>query len=160
MPEGIVVGIITERDIVHIMGESVSGKQVKDIMSKNVITAPPNMTIENAAKTMISSGFRRLPVVTNSFVCGIITATDIMRYLGNGEAFKKLVTGNINEAFSMPISSIMKSDIVTVSPDQELSEIARIMQHNRIGSLPGHQRPGAGGDHHGTRHTHVNEGIT
>ncbi len=135
-PEGIVVGIITERDIVHIMGESVSGKQVKDIMSKDVITAPPNMTIEHAAKTMISSGFRRLPVVTNSFVCGIITATDIMRYLGNGEAFKKLVTGNINEAFSMPISSIMKSDIITVSPDQELSEIARIMRHNRIGSLP------------------------
>jgi CBS domain-containing protein len=59
-----------------------------------------------------------------------------MRYLGNGEAFKKLVTGNINEALSMPISNIMKSDIITVSPEQELSEIARIMRHNRIGSLP------------------------
>lgn len=135
-PEGVVVGIVTERDIVHMMGETVSGKHVKDIMSRNVITAPPNMTIENAAKTMISSGFRRLPVVTNSFVCGIITATDIMRYLGKGEAFKKLVTGNINEAFSMPISSIMKGDIITAGPDQELDEVARVMQHNKIGSLP------------------------
>lgn len=132
----IIVGIITERDIVRLMGDSVSGIKVKDIMSKRVTTAPPNMSIETAAKTMIASGFRRLPVVANSLVCGIITATDIMRYLGNGEAFKKLVTGNINEAFSVPISSIMKTDIVTVSPDQDLSETARIMRHNKIGSLP------------------------
>jgi CBS domain-containing protein len=59
-----------------------------------------------------------------------------MRYLGNGEAFKKLVTGNISEAFSAPISAIMKSDIVTVGPGQDLSETARIMRQNKIGSLP------------------------
>jgi CBS domain-containing protein len=135
-PESIVVGIITERDIVRLMGDSVSGTKVRDIMSRRVTTAPPNMPIEKAAKTMISSGFRRLPVVTDSYVCGIITATDIMRYLGNGEAFKKLVTGNINEAFSVPISGIMKSDIVTVGPSQDLGETARIMRQNKIGSLP------------------------
>jgi CBS domain-containing protein len=94
------------------------------------------MHIDAAARTMIASGFRRLPVVANSLVCGIITATDIMRYLGKGEAFKKLVTGNVNEAFSVPISGIMKADIVTVSPDQDLSETARIMHQNKIGSLP------------------------
>jgi CBS domain-containing protein len=134
--DGIVVGIITERDIVHLMGETVSGKSVKDIMSEQVITAPPNMTIEHAAKTMLSSGFRRLPVVANSFVCGIITSTDIMRYLGTGEAFKKLVTGNVREAFAAPISNIMISDIITAEPDQSLGEIARIMHQNKIGSLP------------------------
>ena len=135
-PGEIIVGMITERDIVRLMGDSVSGVKVKDIMSRRVTTAPPNMAIDAAAKTMIASGFRRLPVVTNSFVCGIITATDIMRYLGKGEAFKKLVTGNVNEAFSVPISGIMKTDIVTVSPDQDLSETARIMHQNKIGSLP------------------------
>jgi CBS domain-containing protein len=134
--EGIIVGIITERDIVRLMGDSVSGKKVKDIMSKHVTTALPNMSIEAAAKTMIASGFRRLPVVADNYVCGIITATDIMRYLGNGEVFKKLVTGNINEAFSAPISSIMKGDIVTIGPDQDLSETSRIMHQNKIGSLP------------------------
>jgi CBS domain-containing protein len=132
----IIVGMITERDIVRLMGDTVSGIKVKDIMSRRVTTAPPNMHIDAAARTMIASGFRRLPVVANSLVCGIITATDIMRYLGKGEAFKKLVTGNVNEAFSVPISGIMKADIVTVSPDQDLSETARIMHQNKIGSLP------------------------
>lgn len=135
-PDGIIVGIITERDIVRLMGESVTGRRVRDIMSKRVTTAPPNMSIQSAAKTMISSGFRRLPVVTDSFVCGIITATDIMRYLGNGEAFKKLVTGNVSEALSVPISGIMKTDIITASPDQDLGETARTMRQNKIGSLP------------------------
>ncbi|HTY90404.1 MAG TPA: CBS domain-containing protein [Methanocella sp.] len=135
-PGGIIVGIITERDIVRLMGDSVSGKKVDDIMSRRVTTAPPDMPIETAARTMIESGFRRLPVVANSYVCGIITATDIMRYLGNGEAFRKLVTGNVKEAFSAPISGIMKSDIITVGPLQDLSETSRIMCQNRIGSLP------------------------
>lgn len=134
--DGIIHGIITERDIVHLMGETMHGKKVEDIMSRRVTTAPPNTSIETAAKTMLSSGFRRLPVVANKFVCGIITATDIMRYLGNGEAFKKLVTGNVSEAFSAPISSIMKSDIITVEPDKDLSDTARIMTQNKIGSLP------------------------
>ncbi len=135
-PAGIIAGIVTERDLVRLMGDSVSGLKVDGIMSKRVTTAPPDMSIEAAAKTMISSGFRRLPVVADNYVCGIITATDIMRYLGNGEAFKKLVTGNVNEAFSAPIGSIMNGDIVTIGPDLELSETARIMSQNKIGSLP------------------------
>ncbi|OPY28070.1 MAG: Inosine-5'-monophosphate dehydrogenase [Methanocella sp. PtaU1.Bin125] len=134
--DGRIQGIITERDIMYLMSETVTGKKVSDSMSTRVITAPPGTTIEAAAKTMIASGFRRLPVVTDAFVCGIITATDIMRYLGSGDAFKKLVTGHIREAMSAPISTIMKTDIITAKPDQELSEVARLMSRNRIGCLP------------------------
>lgn len=131
-----IIGIITESDIVHHMGESITGKKVRDIMSGRVITAPPDTSIEDAASTMISSGFRRLPVVAGDLVCGIITATDIMRYLGTGDAFKKLVTGNSHEALGQPISSIITGDILTVHPDMDLSETARMMSQNRIGCLP------------------------
>ena len=134
--EGRIVGIITERDIMHLMGETVAGKLVRDIMSAEVTTAPPDTSIEAAAKVMVSSGFRRLPVVTDSFVCGIITATDIMRYLGSGDAFKKLVTGKVHEAVGAPISTIMKTDIITAKPEQDISEVARLMARNRIGCLP------------------------
>lgn len=134
--DGRVVGILTERDVVRIMSQSITGKKVEDIMSRNVRTAPPDMPIESAAQTMISSGFRRLPVVTNGIVVGFITATDIMRYLGSGEAFKKLVTGNVHEAFGAPIKSIMKGDLITVSPDDDLGSTAIMMARNGIGSLP------------------------
>ncbi len=134
--ENRIVGIITERDFMHLMSETIVGKQVRDAMSDRVITAPPELTIEAAAKTMIASGFRRLPVVQGSFVCGIITATDIMRYLGSGDAFRKLVTGHISEAVSAPISTIMKADIITAKPEENLSEVAMLMSKNNIGCLP------------------------
>lgn len=134
--ENRIVGIITERDFMHLMSETIVGRFVRDAMSERVITAPPDMTIEAAARTMIASGFRRLPVVTDGFVCGLITATDIMRYLGSGDAFRKLVTGNIREAISAPISMIMKTDIITAKPEQSLSEIAMLMSRNHIGCLP------------------------
>jgi CBS domain-containing protein len=134
--ENRIVGIITERDFMHLMSEAIVGKHVRDSMSERVITAPPELSIEAAARTMIASGFRRLPVTQGSFVCGIITATDIMRYLGSGDAFRKLVTGNIREAVSAPISTIMKADIITTQPDQSLSEVAMLMSRNNIGCLP------------------------
>jgi CBS domain-containing protein len=135
-PEGIIVGIITERDMVHLMGEYILGKTVDGAMSDRVVTAPPEMRIEKAAKIMVSSGFRRLPVVKDNYVCGILTATDIMRYLGNGDAFKKLVTGHVDEALSAPISGIMRNNIITTGPKTSLSEASRVMHQNKIGSLP------------------------
>jgi CBS domain-containing protein len=130
------VGIITERDIMHLMSETIAGRKVSEAMSRRVITAPPDLPIEAAAKTMIASGFRRLPVVSGSYVCGLITATDIMRYLGRGDAFRKLVTGHIREAVSAPISTIMKTDIITTRPERSLSEVATLMSRNHIGCLP------------------------
>jgi CBS domain-containing protein len=134
--EGRVVGMITERDIVHLAGESITEKRVDGIMSRSVMTAPPEMTIGDAAKTMISSGFRRLPIVSNDLVCGLITATDIMRYLGKGDAFKKLVTGMASEALSPPVSYIMKTSIITAGPEEDIGAIARKMFRNRIGCMP------------------------
>lgn len=140
-----IVGILTERDVVRIMGETVAGRKVSEIMSRLVTTAPPDTTIEAAARTMVSSGFRRLPVTAGSLVCGIITATDIMRYLGSGDAFKKLVTGKVSEAMGAPISTIMKTDILTTGPDEDLGTVARIMARNRIGCMPVIDRSGLTG---------------
>ncbi|CAJ37044.1 CBS domain-containing protein [Methanocella arvoryzae] len=131
-----IVGILTERDVVRIMGDAVVGRKVSDIMSRQVTTAPPDMTIEEAARMMVSSDFRRLPVTAGNLVCGIITATDIMRYLGSGDAFRKLVTGNVHEAMGAPISSIMKTDILTIRSDEDLGGVAQIMARNRIGCMP------------------------
>ena len=41
--------------------------------------------------------FRRLPVVSDDVLYGIVTATDIMRYLGSREVFSRLTTGNVAE---------------------------------------------------------------
>jgi CBS domain-containing protein len=130
-------GIVSEKDFVFMVSEEEKlDIFVHECMTKGVRTAPPSMTIERASKEMISKGFRRLPVVEDNILIGIVTASDIVRYLSTGEAFSKLVTGNVQEALNVPISHIMSRNVVFTSSDVDLAKVARIMIKNDLGALP------------------------
>jgi CBS domain-containing protein len=59
-----------------------------------------------------------------------------MHFLGNGEVFEKLTTGNIHEAMDGPISSLISKDVVWVPSDTDLGEASELMIKNGIGALP------------------------
>jgi predicted transcriptional regulator len=105
-------------------------------MSKKVVTAPSDMSIGAATKSMINNGFRRLPVLRDNVLIGIVTASDIMRFLGNGEMFERLVTGNASEVFKVPISSLIKRDLIFTKSDIDLGDAASMMLDKNVGSLP------------------------
>jgi acetoin utilization protein AcuB len=52
---------------------------VKEIMTRNVITAQPDTPLEDAARNMVDNKIGGLPVVRNSKVVGIITETDLFK---------------------------------------------------------------------------------
>jgi CBS domain-containing protein len=83
------LGIVTERDFVRrVVAEKLPlNAKVSEIMSKPVITINPDATIKEAATLMASNKLRRLPVLENNKLVGIIVASDIVRNLG-----KKTVT--------------------------------------------------------------------
>jgi len=91
------VGILSDRDLIHAM-EPLRAKQrkllnvgglffllepveVQEIMSRDVITIAPDLSIQDAAAFMVSSRFGALPVVANEKLVGIITETDLLRCL-------------------------------------------------------------------------------
>jgi len=79
-------GIVTERDFVRmICADNLQSKHTKliDITSSPLITADPKATIEEAARIMAKNDIRRLVVVENDTVVGILTATDLAAYLVN-----------------------------------------------------------------------------
>lgn len=131
-----VIGIISERDFVKLVADIKTGKDVGDYMSVRVVTAPPDMSIEGAAKTMISNGFRRLPVVKDDVLLGMISSQDIVRYIGSGKVFKRLITGDIHDALRSPIKTIMRSDTISIEPDVDLGKAAEVMIEKDVGSLP------------------------
>lgn len=131
-----VKAIISERDFVFLVSGIVTGKKVNEYMSGNVVTAPSDMSVGNAAKYMINNGFRRLPVVRDNVLIGIITASDIMRFLGSGDIFNKLVTGNAREVFEVPIRTLIKRDVVSTREEVDLGEAASLMLDKNVGSLP------------------------
>lgn len=55
--------------------------KVMDIMTKNVISTSPNTSINDAAKIMVENNIKRLPVIKNGKLIGIITRGDLIEAL-------------------------------------------------------------------------------
>ena len=88
-----IVGILSDRDIkdytpskattfeIRELNYILFTTKVKEIMVKKVITAPPNMAIEEAAMIMYDNTIGCLPVVENHKLIGIISDKDLFRVL-------------------------------------------------------------------------------
>ena len=80
------VGIVTEKDIINkVVAEELYPGDVKiaEIMSKDLVSIPANERIEHAAKLMKNKGIRRLVVIEDDIVIGVITETDIAGIVGS-----------------------------------------------------------------------------
>jgi acetoin utilization protein AcuB len=103
MKKGKLVGIVTDRDLkkasasdattleVHELLYLLTKIKVKDIMTKDPITVPPDYTAEETAQVLLNNRISGAPVVDeNGYVVGTITQTDLFRVLisltgiGNG----------------------------------------------------------------------------
>lgn len=75
-----VVGVITDRDIVtRGVAQNNLGCCVGDCMSKSTVWANPTQNVKTAAKTMAAQQIRRVPVMENGSLCGILSISDIVR---------------------------------------------------------------------------------
>ena len=128
--------IITEEDFVRFCRGLDTGLAVESFMSPNVVTAPAQTTIEKMTRMIIQKGFRRMPVVQDGVLMGMVTASDIMKYLGSGAAFEKVVTGDIGEVMNQPVKSLIKRSLLTTEKKVDLGQAARKMLDSDIGSLP------------------------
>jgi CBS domain-containing protein len=131
-----VKAIITERDIANMFADRISGVTVARLMSEEVVTAIPKTTIFEAARTMTTQGFRRLPIISEDKVVGIITAMDIIRFFGSGKVFQYLKSGTIIQVLNTPAFEIATKDVATIEPDVDVGQAAKIMQEKNIGALP------------------------
>ncbi|NOZ81558.1 MAG: CBS domain-containing protein [Candidatus Micrarchaeota archaeon] len=78
-----VVGILTERDILEKVvatGLNPENTRVSEIMTKNVITVSPDKSLEDAAEIMTKNKIKKLPVVWNNQLVGIVTASDLIAF--------------------------------------------------------------------------------
>ena len=77
------VGIITERDMLkRVLAKSRDPEKIKvsEIMSVPLIVGKPGMEIEDAVKLMFKSKIKKLPVVQQGQLIGLVTLTDLTRF--------------------------------------------------------------------------------
>ncbi len=78
--DGRVLGLVTDRDLVTrcmASGKTPEKTMVKEVMTKQVISALPDMETGVAAHLMGRQQIRRLPVVENGKLCGMVSLADL-----------------------------------------------------------------------------------
>jgi CBS domain-containing protein len=78
------IGIVSERDIVRKIvadNKEASSTPLELIMSKNFKWVEPNSSIEEAVQKMLNNNIRRLIVLDNEKLVGVITQTDLTEFL-------------------------------------------------------------------------------
>jgi len=113
--DGKLVGIVTDRDIkeaspskatsldIHELHYLLAELQVKDIMTKDPITASPYDTVERVAVMMLDKHIGGLPVVdSDGKLVGIITETDVFKVLIDITGAR---SGGLQMAFQLPLTS-------------------------------------------------------
>ncbi len=78
--DGRLCGVVTDRDLVircMAPGRNAGEVKVQDVMTNRVITVGPDMDVSAAAHLMGREQVRRLPVVENGKLCGMVSLADL-----------------------------------------------------------------------------------
>jgi len=115
LKKGGIAGIVTERDIIKkVVSRGLNPEKIRiqDIMTKDVITIGSRERIDQACKIMDKYHIKKLPVVDNGELVGIITTTDIVQYEPKlaGYIFR-LITKKENERMEKDIRTILSANI-------------------------------------------------
>ena len=94
MRDGKPAGVVSERDIVRKIAAQdrvASQVRVEEIMSKNFKWVEPDTAIEDAVQKMLNSGIRRLIILHDGNLAGVITQTNLTEFLRS----KILINGTV-----------------------------------------------------------------
>jgi len=121
-----------------------SGILVRDVMTRDVISIVKYENINNAVKSLSEHNISGLPVVDReNRVIGIISEADILSMVGmrKGHTFKDILRHLLGEPLPERkmgdlVGDIMNSPAVTIKPQANIDEAAKIMDERRIKRLP------------------------
>lgn len=107
---------------------------VSNRMTANPFTLTANATVADASETMRTHKFRRLPIVENGKLVGIITDRDLREVSPSPATTLSIFELNYLLA-KMMVKDIMKKDVLTIQANATIEEAALLMYKNKIGGL-------------------------
>lgn len=109
--------------------------KVRDWMTKNVITTRRNTSISSAHQIMRENNIRRLPVVENGKLVGLISLGDV-REASPSDA-TTLSIWELNYLWAqLVVDKVMTINVYTVKPDTSILDAAELMLEHKISGLP------------------------
>lgn len=107
---------------------------VSNRMTANPFTLSANATVADASEVMRTHKFRRLPIVENGKLVGIVTDRDLREVSPSPATTLSIFELNYLLA-KMMVKDIMKKDVLTIQANSTIEEAALLMYKNKIGGL-------------------------
>lgn len=107
---------------------------VSNRMTANPFTLPANATVADASEVMRTHKFRRLPIVENGKLVGIVTDRDLREVSPSPATTLSIFELNYLLA-KMMVKDIMKKEVLTIQASSTIEEAALLMYKNKIGGL-------------------------
>jgi CBS domain-containing protein len=109
--------------------------KISDWMTTDVVTVPPDTPVSVAHRKMKDVGIRRLPVVQDNRLIGIVTIGDI-REASPSDA-TSLSIWELNYLWAqLTVERVMTRNLITLRPDDTIFDAAQIMLDNKVSGLP------------------------
>jgi CBS domain-containing protein len=102
------------------------GKDIREVMTSNPRTIEPDKPVADAAKLMRDEDVGLAPVVEGDRLVGTLTDRDIaIRVVAEGK-----------DPASTSVREVASTDVVTVSPEQDLDEALSLMAQHQVRRVP------------------------
>lgn len=142
------IGALKEVDSVVIVDSGIQGSvSTSDVLRhvtptgkvaslmKLPVTAPPDARVSFIRKLMMERGISRVPIMDGSTLVGIVSETDVAAALKGVKhrSSQNHVDNNMERMIAM---DIMRVGVITVTPETDIKEAARVMLEHDVGALP------------------------
>lgn len=108
---------------------------VRDWMTTSPVTITPHTSLSEAHRLMKQKKVRRLPVLEDGKLVGIVALSDVLEAEPSGATTLSIYELNYLLA-ELKVDKIMKRHVITVGQSATIRDAASIMLENKIGGLP------------------------
>jgi CBS domain-containing protein len=122
--------------------------KARDVMAPHVITVGPELDLKAVANTLVANGISAVPVVAiDGSIVGIVTEGDLIRravsvaerkrswWLETFSSAEQLMSEFV-KAHGRKAKDVMTRQVISVSPDTSLQEIANLLENHGIKRVP------------------------
>lgn len=108
---------------------------VEDVMTEDPITVQSSTSIRKVIATLFEGDVRHLPIVDGDQLVGIVSDRDLRAFLAPS-MLELEKPDEVQRRLGQAVSSVMNADVVSVTPQTDLSEVIDMMIDQRVGAVP------------------------
>lgn len=109
--------------------------QVRDVMTNGVVAVDIGGTVHDAMDAMLGCDVRHVPVIEGDVLRGMVSDRDI-RSIANPSGRGDGLQSYLQIDLTMPIVDLMKADVISFRPDDDIDDLIEVMLDYKVGAVP------------------------